>query len=114
MAPLPCQAGNSDVPESDPEADQEAGNSREEILRDPVADRMPDEPIDHRRILDNRDSEASRFGEHLIAGAAAALADDQRHRRFFAVVSKPDNTIFMCDDNNGMAYAFAHLLPRHH
>jgi hypothetical protein len=28
---------------------------------------MADELIDHPRILDNRDSEASRFGEHLIA-----------------------------------------------
>ena len=42
--------------------------------------------IDQRRILDNRDSEASRFGDHLIAGLAATLAADQRHRRFFAVV----------------------------
>ena len=77
-------------------------------MRDPVADRMADELIDHRRILDNRDSEASRFGEHLIAGLAAALADDQRHRRFIAVVSKPDYTIIMCDDKSGMAHAFAH------
>jgi hypothetical protein len=44
---------------------------------------MADEQIDQRRILDNRDSEASRFGDHLIAGLAATLADDQRHRRFF-------------------------------
>ena len=41
------------------------------------------------------------------------LADDQRHRRFFAVVPKPDDTIFLCDDNSGMAHAFEHLrLPR--
>jgi hypothetical protein len=72
--------------ESDPETDQEAGNIREGILRDPVADRMADEQIDQRRILDNRDSEASRFGDHLIAGLAASLAADQRHRRFFAMV----------------------------
>jgi type III secretion protein Q len=71
---------------SDPETDQEAGNIREGILRDTLADRVADEQIDQRRILDNRDSEASRFGDHLIAGLAATLAADQRHRRFFAVV----------------------------
>ena len=83
-------------------------------MRDPVAYRQTDELIDQRRILDNWASEASRFGEHLIAGLAAALADDQRHRRFFAVVSKPDYTIFMCDDDTGMAHAFAHLAFRQH
>ena len=72
---------------SDPETDQEAGNIRVGIWRNPVADRMGDEHIDQRRILDNRDSEASRFGDHVVASLAASLAADQRHRLFFAVVS---------------------------
>jgi hypothetical protein len=99
---------------SDPEADQEAGDIREGICRNPVADRIGDEHIDQRRILDNRDSEASRFGDHIVAGLAASLAADQRHRLFFAVVQEPDDTIFLCDDNSGMAHAFAHLLCREH
>ena len=52
---------------SEPEALYEAGNRSVGFLRDPVAYRQTDELIDQRRILDNWASEASRFGEHLIA-----------------------------------------------
>ena len=83
-----------------------------DVCRNPVADRLGDEHIDQRRILGNRDSEASRLGHHLIAGLAASLAADQRHRLFFAVVQDPDDTIFLCDDKRCMAHAFAHLLCR--
>src|SRR4029077_3522338 len=66
------------------------------------------------RILDNRASEASRFGYHLIAGLFATLAAAQRLPRFFSVSYEPDDTIFFFDDKSGMAHAFAHLLFREH
>src|SRR5205085_5291704 len=79
-----------------------------------VAARLADKHFEQRWILDKRESEALRFGDHRLAGIAAGLAADQRHRRFFAMVSKPDHTIVMRDDKGGMAHAFFYLLSLQH